>query len=117
MSNYAKAARLVLAAAIFAALGWREASNAAETAHRFNVRDYGATGQKTDLATVAIQKAIDRCHVAGGETVYVPPGDYTTATIELKDNVTLFLEAGATLFASRNEADYATIRVHEHAWW
>ena len=43
----------------------------------FNVKDYGATGIKDDLAQEAIQKAIDACAEAGGGTVLVPPGDYT----------------------------------------
>jgi hypothetical protein len=68
----------------------------------FDVREYGATGKKADSATAAIQQAVDACFKAGGGTVYVPPGAYTTGTIELKDNVTLRLEAGATLFLTAN---------------
>lgn len=76
----------------------------------FNVGDYGARGDTTELATAAIQQAIDVCHEAGGGTVYFPPGDYLSGTIVLKDNVTLGLEAGATLFASRHAADYIAPR-------
>ncbi len=72
----------------------------------FNVRDFGATGNRGDNATMPIRSAIDACRVAGGGTVYVPPGEYTVGTLQLKDNVNLNLEAGATLFLSQNAADF-----------
>jgi len=75
-------------------------------AGQFNVRDFGATGQKKDLVTKALQAAIDSCYFAGGGTVYLPPGDYTSGTIILKSNITFHLEAGATLWASQNIDDY-----------
>ncbi|HXW15711.1 MAG TPA: glycosyl hydrolase family 28-related protein, partial [Terriglobia bacterium] len=40
----------------------------------FNVRNYGATGKKEDIATQAIQKAIDACAKSGGGEVYLPAG-------------------------------------------
>ena len=49
---------------------------------------------------------MDACVSAGGGMVYVPPGEYTVGTIQLKDNVTLHLEAGATLFLSQSSADF-----------
>jgi len=58
------------------------------------------------LATAAIQRAIDACAAARGGTVYIPPGDYLTGTLRLRDNVTLYLEAGATLRGSAQMADY-----------
>ena len=72
----------------------------------FNVKDYGASGNMKDYATGSIQKAIDDCNKAGGGTVLLPPGDYLSATIYLKSNVTFCLTAGATLYASNREADY-----------
>lgn len=38
----------------------------------FNIKDYGATGNKAASAQAAIQKAIDACAAAGGGLVYVP---------------------------------------------
>lgn len=70
----------------------------------FNVRDYGATGEKSDNAQRAIQDAVDACAKAGGGTVYLPPGEYTSGTIHLRSHVTILIDAGATLFASRNPA-------------
>ena len=72
----------------------------------YSVRAYGATGNGRDLDTRAINQAIDACHSAGGGTVYVPPGIYVSGTIHLKSNITLYLEAGATIQASTNLADY-----------
>lgn len=71
-----------------------------------NVKDFGATGTKSQLATKSIQAAIDSCHAQGGGTVYFPPGEYTAASLLLKSNVTLHLEAGSVLYASKNEEDY-----------
>jgi len=59
---------------------------------------------------MAIQKAIDACANEGGGEVYFPPGSYTSSTFNLKSNITLFIEAGATLFASTNPADYTTTK-------
>jgi polygalacturonase len=76
------------------------------TESSFNIKHYGATGNRSDNATHAIQSAIDACTAAGGGVVYVPPGAYTTGAIHLKDNVNLHLEAGATLFLSQNRDDF-----------
>jgi polygalacturonase len=65
-----------------------------------NVKDYGATGRKADDAGAALQKAIDACGVMGGCRVYVPAGDYTSGQLHLRSGVRLYLEAGATIFAS-----------------
>jgi hypothetical protein len=66
----------------------------------YNVKDYGATGNKKDDARSALQQAIDACGKAGGGTVYVPPGEYTSGQLHLRSGVRLYLEAGAILFAS-----------------
>jgi hypothetical protein len=73
----------------------------------FNVKDYGATGAKTDDAGRAIQKAIDACAAAGGGMVYIPPGQYTSGTLHLRSHVNLHLEAGATLLASEDPSAFA----------
>jgi polygalacturonase len=73
---------------------------------RYNVRDFGATGKKADNAQAAIQKAVDTCAAAGGVTVLIPAGEYTSGTIRLRSHVRIYLESGATLFASKNGADF-----------
>jgi len=66
----------------------------------FNVRDFGATGKKADDAQPAIQKAIDSCAAAGGGTVFLPAGEYTSGQIRLRSHVRLYVDSGATLYAS-----------------
>ncbi len=72
----------------------------------WNLKSLGATGEKSQLATNFFQLAIDSAYKNGGGVVYVPPGEYTIGTIVLKDNITLHIEAGATIYASRNINDY-----------
>ena len=72
----------------------------------YNVRDYGATGQKSDNATVAIAKAIEAAKSAGGGVVQVPPGDYTCLGIVLYDNITLQIDAGAVLYVDLPNPDF-----------
>ena len=74
----------------------------------FNVRSYGATGRKGDVATAALQQAIDTCARSGGGEVYLPSGDYTSGTLHLRSHVRLYLEAGATLLGSKTESDFST---------
>ncbi len=72
----------------------------------FNVRNFGASGRKEDSAQAAIQQAIDTCAAAGGGMVYLPPGEYTTGTLFFRSHVRIFIEAGATVFSSKNPADF-----------
>lgn len=72
----------------------------------FNARDFGASGRKADDARPAIQAAIDACAAAGGGMVYLPPGEYTSATLHLRDCVRVHLEAGATLYSSKDRAAF-----------
>lgn len=72
----------------------------------FNVREYGASGVKNEIATAALQKAIDACHDQGGGTVLLPVGEYLSGTLVLKSNVSLHIGQGATLYASQDSADY-----------
>jgi hypothetical protein len=71
---------------------------------RFDVTAFGAMRGRGHNATGACQAAIDACAAAGGGTVRVPPGEYSVGTIQLKDNVTLHLDAGATLFLLQEPA-------------
>lgn len=73
----------------------------------FDVLNFGAAGDGKTLDTAFINRAIDACNAAGGGVVYLPPGTYLSGTVILKSNVTLYLEAGATLLGSRNLDDYS----------
>ena len=85
----------------------------------FDVKKYGATGKREDNATVPFRNAVEACVAAGGGTVYVPPGAYTVGTIQLRDNITLHIEAGATLLLSQSREDFIpgarTMIFAEHA--
>ena len=72
----------------------------------FNIKDYGATGRKSDDARPAIQKAIDAAGAGGGGTVYVPPGAYTSGTLHLRSHVRMLIDSGATLYASLDGKDF-----------
>lgn len=72
----------------------------------FNVRDFGARADGKTNDAAAIQKAIDAAARAGGGIVHLPPGDYLSGTLVLKNNVTLRLAPGATIWGSRAMADY-----------
>jgi polygalacturonase len=76
----------------------------------FDIRDYGAVGDGESLDSPSVNRAIDACHVAGGGVVYAPPGVYLSGTIVLKSNVTLYLEAGATILGSTNLSDYTSFK-------
>ncbi|WP_123537655.1 glycoside hydrolase family 28 protein [Halosimplex salinum] len=80
-----------------------------ETGATVTVTEYLDDEAPTD--TAAVQAAIDATGDHGGGRVAVPPGEYETGTIRLRDDVTLHLEPGATVFASPDEADYADERV------
>jgi hypothetical protein len=73
----------------------------------FSILDFGAIGDGKTLNTASINNAIDACASAGGGMVYMPPGVYLSGTVVLKSNVTLYLEAGATLLGSTSLADYS----------
>ena len=76
----------------------------------FNIRDYGAKSDTTQLSTSALQQAIDDCSHAGGGRVVVPAGQYKIGTVVLKSHVHLYLEQGATLYGSTNLDDYLPMK-------
>ena len=82
-------------------------SRPAQSPGVFDIRDHGATGDGVTLDTPAIQAALDAAAAAGGGQVRFPPGRFLSGTIRLRDHVTLFLEAGATLIGTTNLAVYS----------
>ena len=65
----------------------------------FDVKAFGAAGDGRALDSDAINRAILAAAAAGGGTVLLPPGTYLSASVRLQSNITLYLEAGATLVA------------------
>src|ERR1022692_4083252 len=63
----------------------------------FNILDYGARNDASAPATEAIRSAIQAAKAAGGGTVFIPAGRYVSGPIELVSNLTLHIDAGATV--------------------
>lgn len=72
----------------------------------YAVRAFGGVGDGTTLDREAVQKAVDACAAGGGGTVYFAPGTYLCGGIRLKNGVTLWLDAGASILGSRLKKDY-----------
>ncbi len=72
----------------------------------FDVREYGASGERSGDAGPSIQRAIDACAAAGGGTVVFPPGEYTSGTVELRSHVRVILEPGSTIFSAKGRAAF-----------
>ena len=87
---------------------------AASAATTCDPHSYGAKADGATKDTAAIQKAIDTCSAEGGGTVTLAAGTYLSGPIELKSNVTLHLDKGATLLGSPDHADYPA-RTEFHA--
>ena len=75
----------------------------------FNVLDYGAKNDGSELATVAIQNAIDMARKSGGGTVLVPAGVYLTGPIILRSNVRLYAEQNALVVFSPDFSLYPIV--------
>ena len=107
-----KLGRLGIGYVLLVALVLPGPAAAARAADRsVDVRDFGATGDGKTLCTESIQKAIDHCAAQGGGTVRLPEGTWLSGTVYLENDVTLLLEAGATLLGSRDIDDYSHRRV------
>ena len=72
----------------------------------YDITDYGAVGNGVKLNTQQIQNAVNECAENGGGTVYIPAGVYVTGTLQLFDNINLYLEAGSEIKGSPNLSDY-----------
>lgn len=75
-------------------------------AERIDMRKAGAKPDGVKLNTTLINKTIDKLHANGGGTLFFPAGKYLTGAIIMKSNITLELEAGATLVFSDNFDHY-----------
>ena len=75
-------------------------------AERVDMQQAGADIQGRKLNTTLINSTIDRLNANGGGTLFFPAGTYLTGSIHMKSNITLELEAGATLKFSENFDDF-----------
>jgi polygalacturonase len=61
----------------------------------FNIADYGA--KPGSAITDAVRAAIQAAKAAGGGTVWIPAGNYTSGPIELVSNLELHIDSGAVV--------------------
>ena len=71
--------------------------------------DYGVSGKGTDKDSTLLQKAIDEVSAQGGGWIDIPTGKYKLAGIELKSNVHLRIDKGATLYPYEGNASVTII--------
>ena len=71
----------------------------------YDVKNYGAKGDGVQIDSDAINKAIEAASANGGGTVFLPAGTYLSYSIRMKDNITLYLDAGSVLLAAYPEKD------------
>ena len=78
--------------------------------HPIFITDHQAIGDGKTLNTHAIQAAIDTAAApGGGGHVIVPPGNFVTGTLHLRDNLWLELRPGAVLAGSADIRDYSDL--------
>lgn len=82
---------------------------AANAAGLCDVTAYGAKNDGSARATKAINDAIQACAKGGGGRVYFPPGTYLTGAIQLASNITLDIDAGATLRFHTDLSEYPLV--------
>ncbi len=75
-------------------------------AERVDMIKAGAKIDGKTINTKLINQTIERLNKQGGGTLFFPSGTYLTGPIHMKSNITLELEAGATLLFSTNFDDY-----------
>lgn len=67
---------------------------------------FGITPGDEEILTFKIQEGIEAVANNGGGTLVFPSGIYHTGTLNMKNNVFLYLCAGARIQGSVNKADY-----------
>ncbi len=100
---------LFLAVALF--------STDAATKLPFNVRDFGAVGDGTNKDTVAFQKALDACAIAGGGEVLVPAGNYLIGSVQIGNRTILRLATNSVITGSADTNDYPMLDVRWEGRW
>jgi polygalacturonase len=79
----------------------------------FDVTRFGAVADGRTSSTSALQRAIDAAAKTGGGMVILPPGNYLSGALFLRNHVHLYLSPGATLLASDRPEDFPPIKGRE----
>ncbi len=74
-----------------------------------SIKEYKSLYSETRGWTDAISKAIADLVDGGGGTLYIPAGEYHTYSIKLESNITLYLEAGASLLFFQRTEGYQVV--------
>jgi hypothetical protein len=77
----------------------------------FSARAFGAHGDGVTRDTAALQAAVDAAQESGGGTVHLTAGKYLSGTLHLRSHVSLWMDGGAVLLMSPDDADFASIAV------
>ncbi len=80
------------------------------SAKNYNIKELGADTTGKEICTQLINNTISEASNKGGGTIYFPAGTYNTGAIEMKSNITLHLEAGATLSFTTDFDEYLPFR-------
>ncbi len=72
----------------------------------YNVRELGADPTGKVKCTAIVNKAIAKAASEGGGTIFFPAGEYLSASIEMRSNITVELESGCVLRFSDRFEDY-----------
>lgn len=92
----------------------------------YNVKNFGAKGDGIHTDSHAINAAIEAASKAGGGTIYFPAGTYSSYSIRLKSNISLYLDHGAILKAAvpnekehydLPEENWSTYQDFGHSHW
>lgn len=83
----------------------------------YSIKNYGAAGDGQRLDTDAINRAINEAANKGGGTVYFPAGDYLSFSIQLKSNITLYIDNGATIIAANMDENDGQYNAPEPNEW
>jgi len=75
-------------------------------ASTYNMKEQGADVTGKNKCTELINKTIDKAYAEGGGTLYFPAGEYLTAAIRMKSNITIHIESGAVIKFSDDFEDY-----------
>lgn len=79
-------------------------------AKTYDIRALGADNSGNEKCTALINQTIEQAAKEGGGTICFTAGTYTTGAITLRSNITLQLDAGATLSFSTDFDDYLPFR-------